>query len=122
MSNEKEDNESAAGEREMKLYLTHQKKISRMVFFARRGDFKISKMVALSVWLSIAVKFLCKHDKMNGCDFVSRSHVPALCLIINLTYNEDIEDARIGALPVDLRYPPELLHHFVYSAVGDEPS
>jgi len=55
-------------QRKMKLCLTHQKKISRMVFFARRGDFKISKMVALSVWLSIAVKFLCKHDKMNGYD------------------------------------------------------
>lgn len=54
--------------------------------------------------------------------FVSRSHVPALRFIINLTYDEDLVDARVEVLLVDLRYPSQLLHHFVYSAVGDEPS
>lgn len=59
---------------------------------------------------------------MDDARFVSRSHVPALRLIINLTYDEDLEDTWVRALPVDLSYPSQLLYHFVYSAVGDEPS
>lgn len=101
---------------------SYQKKISRMVFFARRGDFRISKMVALSLWVSVAVKFLCKYDKVDDARFMSQSHVSALRFIINLTYDEDLKDARVRALLVDLRYPPQLLNHFIYSAVGDEPS
>lgn len=60
--------------REMKLRFAHQKKISRMAFFARRGDFKISKMVALSLWVSAAVKCLCKHNYVEWCAI---SHSPS---------------------------------------------
>jgi len=37
---------------------THQKKISRMAFLARRGDLSRSRIVALSVRMSDAVRFL----------------------------------------------------------------
>lgn len=93
-----------------------------MAFFARRGDFKISKMVALSLWVSVTVKFLCKHDYVDGERCAICLTPPASRLIINLTYDEGLVDAHVGHFLVDLRYPSQLLHHFVYSAVGDEPS
>jgi len=65
--------------------VSYQKKISRIVFFARRGDFRISKMVALSLWVSVAVKFLCKYDKVDDARFVSQIHVPVFSLSILLT-------------------------------------
>lgn len=42
---------------------TYQKKMSKIAFFAKRGDFTRSNMVALSVRMSDAVKFLCKDGK-----------------------------------------------------------
>jgi len=109
-------------ERTRRLRITHQKKISRMAFFARRGDRRRSRIVALSVRMSDAVRFLC--ERWMRMRWMKRDFRFTIDLPIDLshrTYDEDFVDGRVETLLVDPRYLPQLLHHFVHLALGNEP-